>query len=151
MDFEVPGGLTAQEFRLEPLGPQHNDADYAAWTSSMSHIQATPGFAGSGWPHEMTLDENRGDLERHAQDFADRRGFTYTVLSPGDGDVIGCVYIYPPRRKDQDEAGHADHDAAVSSWVREDRAELDPVLHSAVSAWLDQAWPFRSVKYAPRG
>ncbi len=25
----------------------------------------------------MTLDENRADLERHAADFAARRGFTY--------------------------------------------------------------------------
>jgi len=35
---------------------------------------------------------NLGDLERHARDFAERRGFTYTVL--GAGEVIGCVYIY---------------------------------------------------------
>src|SRR5258708_7558762 len=42
----VPGGLTTEQFRLEPLGPQHNDADYAAWTASSAHIQATPGFAG---------------------------------------------------------------------------------------------------------
>jgi hypothetical protein len=80
-DFAVPGGLTAGEFRLEPLGPQHNAADYAAWTASIGHIRATPGFAGSGWPHEMTPAENLDDLERHARDFAGRRGFTYTVLS----------------------------------------------------------------------
>src|ERR1700733_11380593 len=97
VDFAVPEGLTAGEFRLEPLGPQHNAEDYAAWTPSIGHIQATPGFAGTSWPHEMSLAENLRDLERHAQDFAGRRGFTYTVLSTGTGDVIGCVYIYPPR------------------------------------------------------
>ena len=140
-DFAVPGGLTTDEFRLEPLGPQHNDADYAAWTGSMSHIQATPGFTGRGWPHEMTLAENLGDLERHARDFAERRGFTYTVLSPSDGDVIGCVYIYPSL---------GETEADVSSWVRADHAELDPVLYRAVSAWLEESWPFRSVKYASR-
>jgi len=91
-DFAVPGGLTAAEFRLEPLGPQHNDADYAAWTASIDHIRATPGFAGWHWPYEMSPAENLGDLERHARDFAERRGFTYTVL--GAGEVIGCVYIY---------------------------------------------------------
>ena len=64
VDFAVPGGLTAEEFRLEPLGPQHNAADYAAWTASIGHIQATPGFAGTGWPHEMSLAENLRDLER---------------------------------------------------------------------------------------
>ena len=49
----------------------------------------------------MSLAENLRDLERHAQDFAERRGFTYTVLSTGTGEVIGCVYIYPPRGESQ--------------------------------------------------
>src|SRR6185437_2887024 len=80
-DFVVPDGLATDQFRLEPLGPQHNTRDYAAWSSSIEHILATPGFD-SGWPYEMTLDDNRRDLERHAKDFADRVGFTYTVLEP---------------------------------------------------------------------
>ncbi len=147
-DFAVPEGLTAGEFRLEPLGPQHNAADYAAWTSSIGHIQATPGFAGKSWPHEMSLAENLRDLERHAQDFAGRRGFTYTVLSAGTGDVIGCVYIYPPRG--ESEGGAGEQRAAVSSWVRADRAELDPVLYHRVREWLERDWPFRSIQYAPR-
>jgi hypothetical protein len=148
VDFAVPGGLTAEEFRLEPLGPQHNAADYAAWTASMGHIQATPGFAGTSWPHEMSLEENLRDLERHARDFAERRGFTYTVLSTGTGDVIGCVYIYPPRGETPGGAG--EQQAAVTSWVRADRAELDPVLYHTVRAWLERDWPFRSIEYAPR-
>ena len=40
-DFAVPGGLMAGEFRLAPLGPQHNEADYAAWMASIDHIRAT--------------------------------------------------------------------------------------------------------------
>ena len=149
-DFVIAGGLTAEEFRLEPLGPQHNAADYAAWTASISHIQATPGFAGRGWPHPMSLAENLRDLERHARDFADRRGFTYTVLSTGTGEVIGCVYIYPPRSDGEGSVSAGDYDAAVSSWVRADCAELDPVLYHAVRAWLERDWPFHSIEYAPR-
>ena len=142
-DFTVPRELVTGEFRLEPLGPQHNAADYAAWTSSMAHIRATPGFAGRSWPREMTPEENLGDLRRHAGDFAGRTGFTYTVLAgPGDR-VVGCVYIYPAK----DGAAGAAH---VSSWVRTDRAELDVPLHDAVSAWLADAWPFTAVQYAPR-
>jgi len=49
-DFAVPDGLTAGEFRLAPLGPQHNDADYAAWTASMDHTRATPGFPDGSTP-----------------------------------------------------------------------------------------------------
>jgi hypothetical protein len=150
-DFAVPGGLTAEQFRLEPLGPRHNTADYAAWTTSTGHIQATPGFAGESWPHEMSLAENLRDLERHAQDFAERRGFTYTVLSTSTGDVIGCVYIYPPRSAAQGGASGGEPDADVSSWVRADHAELDSVLYHTVRAWLDRDWPFHSIAYAPRG
>jgi hypothetical protein len=137
-DFAVPTGLAAPRFRLEPLGPEHNERDYAAWTSSVDHIRATPGFE-RGWPREMTLDENRADLERHAKDFRERRGFTYTVLEPEGDDVIGCVYIYPSRD------GSAD--ARVLSWARADHADLDGELRRAVSGWLADDWPFADVDY----
>jgi hypothetical protein len=94
----------------------------------------------------MSLNDNRRDLERHAQDFAERRGFTYTVLSTGTGDVIGCVYIYP------EPGGGAGgrRRASVQSWVRADCAALDPVLHDEVLAWVERDWPFDSIEYAPR-
>ena len=149
-DFTVPDGLTTGEFRLEPLGPQHNTADYAAWTASTGHIRATPGFAGASWPHQMSLAENLRDLERHAQDFTARRGFTYTVLSTATGEVIGCVYIYPPRGQGPGRLEAGGRHAAVRSWVRADHAALDPLLFHAVRAWLDRDWPFRSIEYAPR-
>ena len=149
-DFTVPDGLTTGGFRLEPLGPQHNTADYAAWTASIDHIRATPGFPWGSWPHQMSLAENLRDLERHADDFAGRRGFTYTVLSVPGGEVIGCVYIYPPRDQGSDHPEAGGQHAAVRSWVRADHAALDPVLYHAVRAWLDLDWPFRSIEYAAR-
>ena len=140
-DFDPPQALATRDFVLEPLGPQHNERDYHAWTSSIDHVRATPGFPDGSWPHEMTPEENRRDLERHQRDFTERRGFTYTVLDPADGDVIGCVYIYPLAN----EPG-----AEVSSWVRADRAALDVPLAGAVAAWLQAAWPFARVQYAGR-
>ena len=142
--FDPPVGLDHAAFRLRPLRPEHNASDYAAWSSSIDHIRSTPGFAGLSWPHTMTLEENLGDLVRHARDFATRAGFTYTVLAPDhDGaTVLGCVYIYPTDR--------AGHDASVRSWVRAADARLDPVLYRAVSDWLDEAWPFKRVDYATR-
>jgi hypothetical protein len=139
--FVPPAPLSGDAFVLEPLGPEHNERDYAAWTSSMDHIQATPGFADGGWPHEMTPAENLGDLERHARDFANRTGFTYTVRDAGDRDVIGCVYIYPL----PDEPG-----AKVRSWVRADHANLDGPLAAAIAAWLGRDWPFPRVAYLGR-
>lgn len=143
-DFEVPLELVSGTFRLEPLGPQHNEPDFAAWTSSAGHIHSTPGWVGHDWPDlSMTLQDNMGDLVRHARDFEERQGFTYTVEEAGSGETIGCVYIYPPKAA-------AEGDARVKSWVRADRAGLDPVLYRAVRDWLVRDWPFTSFQYDER-
>ena len=141
-DFAVPRSLAGEGFWLEPLGPEHNEGDYRAWTSSISHIRSTPGFEGRSWPKPMTLAENLGDLERHASDFAARSGFTYTVRAAGSDEIIGCVYIYP--------VASGEPGADVRSWVSADRAPLDVILYEAVSEWLRSAWPFTAVSYAPR-
>lgn len=148
-DFEVPRELVCEEFRLEPLGPEHNEGDYRAWTSSIAHIRSTPGFEGWSWPTpDMTPAENLGDLERHAADFAERSGFTYTVRAAGSDEIIGCVYIYPPTSGASGASGVSGAD--VRSWVSADHAVLDVTLYQAVSAWLRSAWPFTVVRYAPR-
>jgi hypothetical protein len=143
LSFEVPDAYAWSEFHLEPLGENHNERDHAAWMSSIDHIRSTPGFDEQeepDWPVAMALEANLEDLVRHAKDFEERRGFTYSILD-GD-DVIGCIYIYPGRRPG--------HDAEVSSWVRENRAELDAVVWEALSRWIDEAWPFSNPHYAAR-
>lgn len=116
--FEVPVRLVGEGFRLEPLGPQHNEGDLAAWSGSIAHVRATPGFLGN-WPPEegMSPEANLADLVRHARDFAERRGFTYSLLEGEEeaeegvkGEVIGCLYIYPAKA----EPGRVH----VTSWVR---------------------------------
>ena len=136
--FDPPTSLATDQFRLEPLGPQHNQADHAAWTSSIEHIRSTPGYPDGDWPPHvgMTLEENLTDLRRHADDFARRAGFTFTVLDARD-DVIGCVYLYPTRA--------AEWDVTVQSWVRADRSDLDGPLADAVAGWLAADWPWRRV------
>ena len=139
-DFIPPTSFDGDGFRLVPLGPEHDERDFEAWTSSLEHIRATPGFETADWPRPMSLEANRADLERHARDFAGRVGFTYAVLEADA--VIGCVYIYPPR--------HEGYDAAVTSWVRASRAEIDIALWRGVSAWLASDWPFMHPEYASR-
>jgi hypothetical protein len=140
-DFDPPTEFTAGEFRLEPLGPQHNERDYAAWASSIEHIRRSPGYPDGTWPREMSLDENRADLARHARDFAGRKGFTYTVLDSSD-DVVGCVYVYP--------AHDGVHDAVVQSWVRESEATHDDSFRHAIADWVtSDAWPFERPLYEP--
>jgi len=77
---------------------------------------------------------------RHAKDFHERRGFTYPIL---EGDhVIDCIYIYPGRLPG--------HDAEISSWVRESRAELDTAVREEFARWIHESWPFSSPSYAGR-
>ncbi len=176
--FEVPVRWEGAGLVLVPLGAEHNDRDYEAWSSSMEHIHATPGFAGRRWPHPMTLEENLSDLVAHAEDFVARRGFTYTVLDAEESEVVGCLYLYPlaerptvgddPAKAASVAAGEAvatDGGASDSgsvdssaqgyavrarSWVRADHAELDAPLWRAVSEWLADSWPFTVIDYAPR-
>jgi hypothetical protein len=138
-DFSPPTSLVTDRFRLEPLGPQHNEADHAAWTTSIEHIRSTPGFPDGNWPpiNGMTLEKNLSDLRHHADDFAQRRGFTFTVLDPADDDVIGCVYLYP--------SASGDWDVTVQSWVRANRSDLDQPLADALAHWLTNDWPWERV------
>ncbi len=142
--FAVPRSLPCAGFRLEPLGPEHNEADHQAWMSSIEHIRATPGFSDWRWPPAdgLSLAENLRDLQRHADDFERRKGFTYTVLDQKQR-VIGCVYIYPSRSDPSV--------TEVRSWVTADRAELDSVLHDAVANWLAADWPLTDVRYRATG
>lgn len=137
--FDPPTSLLTDRFRLEPLGPQHNQADHAAWMSSIEHIRSTPGFSDGNWPPRtgMTLEENLTDLRRHADDFTRGAGFTFTVLDPVENDVIGCVYLYP--------SASEEWDVTVHSWVRADKASLDAPLADAVALWLTTDWPWERV------
>lgn len=134
--FVPPMSLIHESFVLEPLGPQHNEADHAAWASSIDHIRATPGYPDGDWPPRegMSLEDNLADLRRHAADFVSGKGFTFTALDPLDHEVVGCVYLYPPE---------GEGDVIVQSWVRAARADLDEPLADAVATWLAAEWPWK--------
>ena len=145
--FTPPDGLVAEAFVLEPLGPQHNEADHAAWMSSIEHIHASPGFSDDfdddpdPWPRPMSLEQNLSDLEQHAQDFQDRVGIhVHGARSRGSRrDRLRLPLSVAPRRRGR----------AARSWVRRSRAELDEPLRRAVRAWLGgPEWPFERIDYA---
>lgn len=143
-DFSPPMSLTTELFRLKPLGPQHNEADLAAWTSSTEHIRATPGYPDGNWPprNGMTPERNLRDMHRHADDLVARRGFTFTVLQPRGGDVIGCLYLSP--------SPSAEHDVLAEPWVRADHAYLEQPLVDAVTEWIRAGWPWKLMDYLGR-
>jgi hypothetical protein len=141
-DFVVPTTFTGPKFRLEPIGPEHNEQDHAAWMSSIEHIHSTAGFPNpdDGWPYPMSLDDNRADLVAHRRDFENRTGFTYSILA--DDCVVGCVYLYPSPDDGMD--------AQISSWVSASHAHLDGVVWRTLNRWLETDWPFGTVVDDPR-
>jgi hypothetical protein len=141
LDFSVPSPPAHPAFAIEPLGPEHNAADLEAWTSSIDHIHATPGFPLDGWPERpYTLVENVADLEKHRDHHQRRIDCAWTVLDPVDpAVVIGCVYLK------RDPTGVAD--AEARSWVRADRAHLDRQLRDLLTPWFVSEWPL-SIRYA---
>jgi hypothetical protein len=129
-----------------PLGPEHHEGDFGAWTASIGHIRSTPGFRpdawnGDPWPYPMTAAENLADLKRHAAEFERGEAFAYTVLDPRTREVIGCVYV------NQDHVA----DARCRLWVRANDAHLDHELAETVRSWLlGPDWAFSVVRFPGR-
>jgi hypothetical protein len=126
---------------LKPLGPKYVKHDYAAYMSSIEHLQKTFSFS-TQWPREgITMDEAMKDVEGEWASFEARRKFTYAVLNPAETEEWGCVYISPSPK--------AAFDAQVRIWVTKQQfdAGLEKTLWPDVKAWLAAQWPFAKVAY----
>lgn len=141
--FAPPEPIETDQFRLRLLGPEHNESDYAAWTSSIEFIRSLPGWQSSSWPAPMSPADNLRDCTSHRERAESGTDFAYTVLVPDRDEVIGCVYFKPTRPP---RTGVVD----VRSWVTAAHADLDRPLHDAVRQWLVTDWPWPTVDYAAR-
>ena len=142
-NFVPPIPVTTDRFRLALLGPEYNESDYAAWTSSMGFIRNLPGWGTPSWPAPMTIEENLRDCQSHLARSSSGSDFAYTVLLSDRDEVIGCVY-FKPTRPPRHGAVH------VRSWVTAEHADLDKPLYEVVEQWLAEEWPWSVVEYTPR-
>ena len=141
-DIEIPTGFETANYRLRPITVADAEKDYAAVMESIGLIHAA--LLSDHWPTaSFTLEQNRSDLEKKERRFEQRKSFTFTVVSPDEDRVLGCVYI---------NKGQRGPDAAVFMWVRQSSYNngLDPVLESAVREWVEREWPFEWVVYPGR-
>ena len=145
--FEVPVMVETSVFRLRMLSINDLVKDYDAVMSSVERLTKVFGD-NSGWPKQLTLEQDLIDLGWHQKEFQSRTSFAYTVMSLDEQICLGCVYILPPYRGDFDPS----FDAVVFMWVRDSayNAGLDEVLYSFVKDWLDEKWPFQRVAYPGR-
>lgn len=142
--FTPPTRVTTKTFKLVPLGPALVKIDFAAYMSSIAHLQQT--FTRStDWPHAGITDaEAMHDMESEQARFRNRRSFAYAVLTPDGRRERGCVYVSP--------SPIAGHDAVVRLWVTkaEYDAGFDAELYAWVQDWIARDWPFRNVAYPGR-
>lgn len=140
-DFSVPQYLDTERFRLRMLTIHDLELDYAAVTSSTEHLQTV---WNNDWPLGLTLEQNLIDLGWHQKEFQRRSSFAYTVVKLDESQVLGCVYIYPPSKRD--------FDAEVYLWARASELPtgLEHELEVRVRNWLAESWPFQRVAFPGR-
>jgi RimJ/RimL family protein N-acetyltransferase len=133
--FDVPERLEHERFTLRMLSVADVAKDFAAINQRVL-ADGTP----DPWD-ETTFLTNLADLGWHETEFRLRRSFAYTMVRPDESEVVGCVYLNPPR----DET----HDVLVRYWVT--RAAWDeglhPLLAAALRAWVGDVWPFARPLY----
>ena len=134
--FVIPTEHGNDRLHLKMLSVAYAHKDYQAVMETRVRLRRS---SHHGWPREgFTIAENIADLERHEEEFKNREAFAYTVVTPDDSRVLGCVYINPDDKK---------HDAVVRLWVRESEQELLDLLSSTVRSWLAADWPFSAVRF----
>lgn len=141
-DFQVPRTLETSEFRLRMLTVNDVVKDYDAVMTSAEHLKTI--WPGGTWPDGLTLEQDLIDLGWHQKEFQMRQSFAYTVVTPSESEVTGCVYINPTRKRG--------YDAVVYLWARQSELAggLERRLHAAVRDWLARDWPFQKVAFPGR-
>lgn len=145
-DFEPPVLVETDKFKLVPLGPEVVDLDYAAYMSSVEHLQET--FTRStNWPHDNISDEDAmKDMLNEQGRFERRESFAYAVLSKDGSREMGCVYVRPVSKP-----GYG-YEAEVRLWVTKADydAGFDGELYEWTQKWVEENWPFEDVAYPGR-
>ena len=138
---EVPFG-----HHLRPISAEDTDLDMVAVMGSRDRLWSIYGAAWGWPPADMTHDDDRADLARHAAEMETHESFNYALFDTDETALLGCVYIDPP---DEESPPGSD---AVASWWLVDQAvgtDLEAALDDFVPRWLTETWGFGSVHYHP--
>lgn len=142
----IPHGFERGPFRVLPIGPWCNEADYEAVLASRDLLRA---WSDSPWPEDdFSRVANAEDLAMHADEHARRIAFGYSVQD-AQGRVLGSVYVnrlsetfqdYPVDEATRERL--APYVGRVEFWFRADALELRPPFFDALRRWLFEAWPW---------
>ena len=142
--FTVPNGAKTALFKLEPLTIHHVAKDYDAVMANRDYLWQRFGDVWGWPPTDLSPEQDLIDLAWHQKEFQMRSTFAYSVLSLDDSEVLGCVYVFPPRSA---RSKSANADAEVWFWATQSDSQpnLEQALGIFLADWLQNAWAFHSV------
>jgi hypothetical protein len=131
-------------YHLRPIHPDDTELDMIAVMGSRERLWATFGPAWGWPPADMTAEEDRRDLARHADEMTRNESFNYALFDRDETALLGCVYIDPPQR--------IGSDAEISWWVVDDLvgSDVEAALDDTVPRWIERSWPFSEPRYIGR-
>src|SRR3954454_11526650 len=99
---------------LRPIRPEDTDLDMVAVMGSQERLFSIYGRAWGWPPATMTAEQDREDLQHHADEMERNESFNFALFDADETELIGCVYVDPT-----DKPGA---DADISWWVRDEYA-----------------------------
>jgi len=129
---------------LRPIRADDTELDMVAVMGSRERLWGIYGEAWGWPPATMTAEQDREDLQRHADEMETHESFNYALFDADETALLGCVYIDPT-----DKPGA---DADISWWVVDEYVgtDLEAALDDLVPRWIAEVWPLESPRYVGR-
>jgi RimJ/RimL family protein N-acetyltransferase len=141
-DWEHPlSAELATGHHLRPIRADDTEKDMPAVMGSRERLWSIYGEAW-GWPPAgMTAEQDRADLQHHADEIERHESFNYALFDRDETELIGCVYIDPT-----DKPGA---DADISWWVRDEYvgSPVEAELDEFVPTWIADVWPLQQPRF----
>ncbi len=129
---------------LRPIRADDAELDMPAVMGSRERLWSIYGQAWGWPPATMTSEQDREDLQRHAEEIEAHESFNFALFDADETELIGCVYIDPPEKPGAD--------AEISWWVRDEYvgSPVEAALEELVPAWIATDWPLTAPRYVGR-
>src|SRR6478609_4504209 len=126
---------------LRPIRAEDTELDMPAVMGSQERLWSIYGEAWGWPPPTMTAEQDREDLQHHADEMETHESFNYALFDADETELIGCCYIDPT-----DKAGA---DADISWWVRDEYvgSSVEAALGAFVPGWIARDWPLEQPRY----
>ena len=126
---------------LRPISADDTELDMVAVMGSRERLWSMYGEPWGWPPAHMTAEQDREDLQHHADEMERNESFNYALFDEAEAALLGCVYIEPT-----DKPGA---DADVMWWVVDELvgSEVEAALDELVPRWIGADWPLEQPRY----